>query len=283
MKRVKLLLFICLLLGFNSTFAQISNCGDVIPTATCPADVVLCPMDLTDPITITNLGALTLPDIEYAVIDLTQTSTAGTGPPIVGIDDDGIFMPSTYGLTAGQFDVVPLNYDLAVIQSIIQAFLTNDAIPIVLSCCDAAITQGLDLCGDLNAIGITMGSDITSLGQLVDLLQGNSTDTFSLTDFDSQIGDINTQLAQSAACSGGNTICYAYGNSCTYTFIPNVLTISTPHTMNETIQAAMTINSTATVPAGLTVVYNAGQCIELNPSFCVQGGADFTAEIQPCN
>lgn len=284
MKRVYPLLIFCLLLGYTQTFAQNNNCGDVNPTATCPADILVCPMELTDPITITNAAALTLPDVEYAVIDLTQTSTAGTGPPIVGIDDDGIFLPSTYGLTAGQFDVVPISYNLAIIQAIIQAFLTQDAIPIVLSCCDAAITQGgVDICGDLNAIGINMGSDVMSLGQMLDLLQGNTNDTFSLTDFDGQIANLNTQLTTAPACGGGNTLCYSYGNNCTYTIVPNVITIATPHTMNETIEAAMLVSSTATVATGLTVIYHAGQCIELNPNFCVQGGANFTAEIQACN
>ncbi len=57
--------------------------------------------------------------------------------------------------------------------------------------------------------------------------------------------------------------------------LPNVNT-------SGTYQAGVKVKSDAILPNGSTVLYHAGQCVELNEGFEVGVGIDFTAEIEPC-
>jgi len=276
---MKLLQFL-LLAGFLcfsiNIFAQGNNCvGDIQPMVSCPLDLTLCANEQTDPPTITVSS--NLPDLEYGIVDLSQTSTAGTGPVVVGFDDDGIFVPDDYGLLPGnQFEVIPTAYDLGVIQNTLNSFLKNSFI--FVPCCDL---DPNNFCDSLNMVGIFCGSDVTSLQQMLELQQGSSATTYSITDFLAELDAINAELQNvPSVCGGGNEICVAYGNACTYTLdnITPVVNITTPHTISETIIAADLITSNTIIMSGLVILYELAESIELLPGFEVQNGAEFIAD-----
>ena len=93
----------------------------------------------------------------------------------------------------------------------------------------------------------------------------------------------NTLSTAPAACGGGNQICVAYGNACTYTIennssIPLVVNVTSPHIMSEVIQATDLIRSNIIITSGLIIMYEIADCIELLSGFEVKNGAEFTAD-----
>lgn len=62
---------------------------------------------------------------------------------------------------------------------------------------------------------------------------------------------------------------------------PDTLIVSN-QTVSDNLQAASLVISTATVASGLTVLFEAGDSIVLQPGFHAQAGSDFTARIAAC-
>ena len=273
--------YLAIFFTFLSTlniFAQGNNCtGDIQPMMTCPTDLTVCENEQTvSPMITLNSN---LPDLEYGIVDLSQTSNAGTapGPPVVGFDDDGIFAPADFGLLPGnQFEIIPTAYDLTLIQNTLDDFLKNSFF--FVPCCDLDPNS---FCDTLNMVGIFCGSDVTSLQQMLELQQGNSNTTYSIDEFLLELDALNAELANvPSACGGGNEICIAYGNACTYSIenISPVVNITTPHTMSETIAASNLITSNTLITTGLVILYELANSIELLPGFEVENGAEFTAD-----
>ncbi len=269
-----------------SLFAQ-SNCGNTLPVLQCPADNTVCIDEiLAAPIVTT---ASNLPDLEYAIIDYNTLSTSGTGPAIVGIDQDGIFAPFDYGLMpGGSFGVIPVAYDLAQIQETIDDILLGEVVIIFFptSCCDLAVTAGTDICTPFNDAGIFSGSDVTSLEGATSLFPATG-NLSTIEEFTANLDTLNMTLADPQVpteCGGGDVFCYAYGMDCIYDIVPDTLFVTAPHMMNELVEVEDLLSSTASVASPNVVTYNANICIELTGGFEAQIGSEFTAEIEdPCN
>lgn len=276
---------ILLLLIVNHSIAQ-NNCGDVLPVIDCPMDTHVCVGEIIQSSLITNS---TLPNLEYVIIDENTLATSGAGPAVIGFDQDGIFMPSDYGLNpGGSFSIIPIAYDLSQIQETIDDILFGTVVVIIFttSCCDLAITSGTDICGPLNAAGIFSGADVTSLEDAFALVP-NTNALLTIQELIADLESVNINLADPNVppeCGGGDVFCYAYGNSCSYDIIPNSLVLNTTHMMSELIEAEDFISSSSTVQSPHSVEYLADICIELTPSFETIIGSEFMATIDdPCN
>lgn len=285
------LFFIILCIQFKAT-AQGNNCGDVEPVLQCQLDTIICGSELTQAPIITTPS--TLPDLEYAIVDHSIPSSSNTGPSVVGIDIDGIFMPDEFNISdSTNFGVIPIAYDLAQIQETLDDVLkgTYTILFITNTCCNLIQSQAnVAVCDSLNAAGIYCGSDVTSLSQAATLFSatsgGSSSDSLSILDIVTQIDSLNTQLANPlvpANCGGGDKIAYAYGNECLYRVMPDTLYQSQIYTASNLVEANEVIISTSIVNAPSIVEYNSNICIELQAGFETILGADFTAEIEdPC-
>lgn len=276
---------IILLLSFNHGNAQ-NNCGNTLPGLDCPMDTQVCTNEIVQSSLNTNSN---LPNVEYVIIDENTLATSGAGPAVIGFDQDGIFIPSDFALTpGGSFSVIPIAYDLSQIQETIDDILFGMAIVIIFNtpCCDIAIAAGNNICGDLNAAGIFSGADVTSLEDVF-LLAPNANALITIEELAANLESVNVNLADPNVppeCGGGDVFCYAYGNSCTYTIIPNSLVLSNTHNMNELIEAENNISSSSTVQSPNMVEYIANNCIELTPNFETIIGSEFMATIDdPCN
>jgi len=276
---------IILLLSFNHGISQ-SNCGNTLPVLDCPTDTHVCVNEIVQSSLLSNSN---LPDLEYIIVDENTLATSGAGPAVVGFDQDGMFMPSDFALTSGgSFSVVPIAYDLSQIQETIDDILFGSVIVIIFntSCCDLAITAGNDICGDLNAAGIFSGADVTSLEDAFALVP-NANTLLTVPELIANLESVNLNLADPNVppeCGGGDVFCYASGNTCTYTIIPNSLVLSNTHITSELIEAENNISSSSIVQSPNMVEYLANNCIELTPNFETIIGSEFMATIDdPCN
>ena len=277
MKKVLFLFFFTI----STILYSQENCGDILPVQTCSTDTFLCLEQMTPAPNITTSS--NLPTIEYAIVDNNTPAPSGNGNVVIGFDSDGVFSPIDFGLQAGgSFDVVPLAYDLPVIQGLIDDILTGfiGFPPFGISCCAAIeAAAGLDICDTLNAYGINSGSDFMSLQQVSALAGGGQTDSLSIIDFLFLIDSANTQLASApGACGGGTTICYAVGNNCTSHIVADSAIITVPHTSDELVEVSSTIISSGMVNSPDSVIYRANMCIQLEDGFEVNVGAKFIAE-----
>ena len=264
---------------------QGNNCGDTEPVLQCPAISCIAEIDVTmAPVLTLNSN---LPNTEYVIVDFSMPASSGTGPSIVAVDQDGVFTPAQYNLTVGtQFGVIPVAYDLSAIQATIDDILKGSVL--FFSCCDLALNAGgVDICGPLNAAGITCGADVLNLEQasmVFSSIGGGGASDASIVDLINQINDANAQLADPTLptqCGGGDKFAFAYGQECTYsvgTGSTAVFDVPLNHQMDELV-LAYAITSSVTVNSPLIVDYNAVECIELQPSFETITGATFTAEI----
>lgn len=266
-------------LFISSHFSQGNNNGHIEPIQICPTNTFLCVNQATaNPVISVSSD---LPNLEYMIIDQSVMATNASGPAIVGIDNDGIFMPSTFGvMSGGTIDVIPIAYNLADIQETMDNLLKGNGL-FNLPCCLFAGT----VCSDLNVAGIFCGSDVTSLEDMFPLINANG-DLLSISDFQMAVADANMQLqnpATPAGCGGGDFIAYAYGNSCTYMVYDDIEILNQPeHLMSEVIQRSDYIESAALVSSPLNVEYFGGNHVELVTPFEVQLGGAFLADILVC-
>ena len=210
--QLKNLLFATLLLCYAaSTYAQQTNCPMTsAPEITVPADTELCVGQI---FTATNaVDATGLPNTEYVITDSNQQAGDG-GPLILGADDDGVFSPTDFGLTAGDaFCVTAVAFDLEQVQGVLDGILTG-TVPILGTCCAAVDFAIPQFCINLAAMGITSGSDIEDLNELFLLVDQFSaaTTTFSAQSFIDQLNLLNTTAAALPATCGTAALplCYA--------------------------------------------------------------------------
>lgn len=272
----------------NNISAQASICNATIPTTTCPVDTVLCPMELSDQIVVTM--ASSLPNLEYIILDQNQQASNGSGPAIIGFDVDGQIIPQDLGVDSTTvLQILPVAYDLAAIQETLDDLLKGSFLiipfpPISVTCCSVS----MGICDQLNAAGINCGSDFTSLGQAFSLISSDTSELFSIPDLINGIDSINAALADPvipSECGGGDMICYAYGSSCSFniqSYAP-LLTFTLPeHTASISVSAD-TIQSSATVSAGLMVDYLFGIEVTLMNGFEAQLNSTFSAEPGGCD
>ncbi len=252
----------------------------------CPTDTVLCIYELSDSISLTVNS--NLPDLEYAIVDLNEPATNGSGPAIIGISTSSQFIPQDYGVDSNTtLEVFPIAYDKAVIQALLDDILKGSVfVPPIFNipCC----TFAGDLCMQLNDAGIMCGDDFTSLAQSFALFSADTTDRFSVQDFVDGIDSLNMVLADPSIppdCGGGTEICYAYGSSCEFEVIrlEPFLSFALPAHTNDTTIVADTVYSSALVGAGLDVTYQFGIEALLQDGFETQGDGEFLAAPGGCD
>jgi len=177
-----------------------------------------------------------LPNNEFAISDPSQLvgadpadpATVDNQPLLVGTSTSATFDPvADYGFAPeSEFCVTGVAYDLAQVQTIVDALLNECAAVVFgscfLSCCDAISSQtGIDVCGGLSAAGITGGSDINSLSDvivLIDALGGNQSVQGV---YDALIELNNTDISAAPQCVGGQTpVCFAVSSTVCYTTGP---------------------------------------------------------------
>jgi len=270
------LFFSCI---YHVNFAQGNNNGNTEPVQVCSPNFNLCSNQITGvPIISQNSD---LPNLEYVIIDQSIQATNNSGPAIVAVDTDGIFLPSGYGIVPGStIEIIPIAYNLNDIQNTIDDILKGVVFGLF-PCCNFSGT----ICADLNNSGIFCGSDVTSMQDIFPLFNANG-NLLSILDFVAALSEANMQLQDPntpTACGGGDLITYAYGNACTYTVNENIATISVPdHTTSESIYRSDYIESGAVITSALNVEYFAGNYVELISPFEVQLGAAFLADILTC-
>ena len=169
-----------------------------------------------------------LPNVEYIITDsdniLTSDSADGSttfsGPAIVGIDDDGIFDPAEYGFAEGdEFCVTAISYNLNDLQAVVDMiFGTSSGI----NCCSAIEStlqeqtgdNTLEVCNPLcQDAGICSGSDVTSFGNLLDLLGAFGAAPIVEGIVDVIEGSINTQAGSGFPCTEDFPVCWALSGS----------------------------------------------------------------------
>jgi len=271
-------LSLIILFSFSANAQFGSNCSEVPTTIQCPADLTLCISETTD-LPVVSVSS-TLPNLEYIITDVSQNSTANTGPSIIAFDADGVFAPTDYNITTEtQLELIPVNYDLQAIQNLADDFLNG--IFLIFPCCSLIP----DVCTTLNSNGIFAGSDITSLEQILPILT-NPGELISVQDVTSAVDSANLILndpSTPADCGGGSLICYGIGNTCTFDVIADNLVFANPdHSVSTIEKAGNSIISTAIVGSALNVEYEAAQIICLDNDFTVDPGGEFSAIILPC-
>jgi len=120
----------------SAASAQNSNCGSISPEIELTTDAIkLCEGMPTEGLTISLPS--NLPDTEFLVVSIDQPIDNDLGDNIiVGISDDGIFIPETLGFNHGeQFAVLPFSCDIYEFRAIIDIVLNNNAAGT--PCCDA--------------------------------------------------------------------------------------------------------------------------------------------------
>ncbi len=263
--------------------AQGSICGATVPIPFCPDDTLLCTFEMSDPIDLSTSSSL--PDLEFAIVDLNQLATNNSGPAIIAIDLNGQFIPVDIGVDSNtMLEVFPIAYDLAAIQETLDDVLTGTIPPFNIPCC----TLAPDACTELNDAGIYSGSDFTSLSQAFSLLTADTNALFSINDFVDGLDSINLALSNPlipAACGGGDVICYAYGTTCPFTVIllDALANLAPPLHMTDALVLADSIHSSATVLGGLSVDYLFVHEAILIPGFEVLFNGSFTAEPGGCD
>lgn len=267
----------------TTIFSQGQNCGNTIPIPVCPDDTVVCHTQLTDSFKISTPS--NLPDVEWGIVDLNKMATNGSGPAIVGVDEDGIFIPEEYGIdTATTIEVIPIAYDILAIQETLDDILLGTIPPFSIPCC----TVAPDVCTQLMNAGINSGSDFMSLSQAFALVSSDTSDLLSVQDFINGLDSVNMSLSDPlipAACGGGDMICYAYGEACTLgvKVIEPFLSLSAPlHDTDSTFTAEI-IQSTATVQNGLFINYLFDREASLGTDFTVEINGELLIDSQGCD
>ena len=284
MNRILALLILLSCIQTNM-FAQASICGATIPMTSCPADTVLCPMEMSDEIIVT--AASSLPNLEYFIVDLNQLATNGSGPAIIGFDVDGQIIPQDYGVDSNTvLQISPVAYDLAAIQETLDDILkgTFFIFGFPFDCC--SVSQGV--CDQLIAAGINCGSDFTSLSQSFALISSDTSELFSIADLINGIDSINTTLSDPSIpseCGGGDMICYAYGSSCDFDILPltPLITFASPDHIASITVTADTIQSSALVSSGTDVEYLFGVEVLLLNEFETELSGTFLAAPGGCD
>lgn len=158
-----------------------------------------------------------LPNTEFIILQNDSIASDGFGPRILTSSLTGRVAPNQWNLTAcNELCVVPFSYNLSQLQTIVDSLFGAMYVPGV-TCCAAADQFFSGLCGTLNTAGISSGSDINSLEDvitLVSIFAGTTGGSISLTNFTSSIDQLNASLLLFGSCSGGvSELCYRVSNT----------------------------------------------------------------------
>ncbi len=213
MKKLLHTLLFCGMLSVAS--AQTMNCSsstssEIVFTTNA---IELCEGMPTEALTISVLS--NLPDTEFLVVEVDQPLDFDLGDnTIVGISDDGVFIPETLGFTHGeQFAVLPFSCDIYEFRSLIDAVLNGNSGG--MPCCDLEPvgTSVKSFCNNLSDLNIYSSDDINTLNDVWDILiahAGNAGNNFSVNSFKSQIDALKLWVdGLPENCRYSSDYCYA--------------------------------------------------------------------------
>jgi len=166
---------IFVLLCTTISFAQTNCTGVIMPTIDIGPPITLCDNEPTDLAVVTTSS--NLPTLEYIIVDLNQTALDGLGPAIIGIDDDGEFLPADLGITGpANIAVIPIAYNIQDFHTVIDAAVNN--MHLGKPCCAFVDAIYPNFCATLiikdlaNPNNITGIADITGILDLIQLTNG---------------------------------------------------------------------------------------------------------------
>jgi len=196
-----------------SAYAQSNTCGSTSPNIlSTPTPISLCDGVATNDLTL-SLSS-NLPNTEFLVVNIDQIADDGHGYAIVGVDDDGIFLPSEMNLAYDQrFSVRPFSYDIDAFRQLVSVIVSNNSSGT--SCCAHAEQIAKDFCETLELSGIDDPQNIKNLSDVLTILDASSGSTgnsFSIEGLLMQI-DLLKTLTQllPVACREPIDYCYAVG------------------------------------------------------------------------
>jgi len=207
----KILCSIPLLTLFVVTLYGQSNCAISPVISNTPAPICICDNESTTAPSF--LAFSDQPNTEFLILDLNQMGAYGLGPAIVGIDDDGEFLPADLGLT-GNLDlaIVPISYNIQDFRDVIDGVFNN--MYLGKTCC-AHIEFLIDgFCAAMIAKGLTNTANINSLADIIRILDYvDATDgTYSVPKLISKFVLLQNLIkAAPDECLEPMSICYAVG------------------------------------------------------------------------
>ena len=159
--------FVIMLLCTTMSFAQ-SNCDNItISTINIGPSITLCDNESTDPAVVTT--ASNLPTMEYLIVDLDEMSLDGLGPAIIGVDDDGAFVPADLGITGERnIAIIPISYNIQDFRDVVDAVFTNTFLGA--PCCSFVDAIYPNFCTAMVAKGLTDTDNINGLADIIGIL-----------------------------------------------------------------------------------------------------------------
>jgi len=211
MKKLLHLLFLCTLLP--GAYAQNNTCGSISPEIIPTENTIeLCEGTVTPEQTI-NLSS-NLPYTAFFVIDLEQMADDEQGSAIVGISDNGIFIPRSFGLTHDkQFAIRPFSYDTYGFGNWVDFILNNSSAD--MTCCEELEDIAKEFCDNLAFEGIYSGDDVNDLNDIFKILKflgGNTGDSYSINGFLQGINNLSLNTLPED-CQYNTDYCYALGDN----------------------------------------------------------------------
>lgn len=153
-----------------------------------------------------------LPHTEFLILLQDSLATDGLGAPVLTVSLDGRFVPHDYGLgLCNNVCILPFSYDLGALQNIVDSVLYADFFPGT-TCCSALGGVVAGLCDSITARGITRGSDLQDLNDVLNFFSifTGTTDAPSTRGVVNAIVSINNFLNLGGNCAAGvQEICYA--------------------------------------------------------------------------
>ena len=158
---------IFVLLSTMTSFAQ-TNCTNVVmPTIDIGPPITICDGESTDPAVVTTSS--NLPTMEYLIIDLNQTALDGLGPAIIGIDDDGEFVPADLGIRGdANIAIVPVAYNIQDFRDVVDASFNN--MYLGKPCCAFVDAIYPNFCAAMVAKGLTDTQNINGISDIIGIL-----------------------------------------------------------------------------------------------------------------
>lgn len=167
MKQVLHVLIFVLLSCTTASFAQMNCANTIMPTIDIGPPITLCDNEPTDPAVLTTSS--NLPTMEYMIIDLNETALDGLGPAIIGIDDDGSFVPSDLGITGpANIAIVPVSYNINDFREVVDASFENEYLG--KPCCAFVDAVYPNFCAAMEAKGLTDTENINGIADIIEIL-----------------------------------------------------------------------------------------------------------------
>lgn len=159
--------FSLFLVFFTNTLSAQPACNSTAPQIAAAAPIAICDNTSTDALVLTTSSDL--PNVEYLIVDLNRIAADGLGNAVVGIDDDGSFVPADLGLTGNlNLAVVPFAYNIQDFRTVIDGVFNN--MYLGKTCCAFVEVLSEGFCAAMIAKGLTDTQNINSLADIIAII-----------------------------------------------------------------------------------------------------------------